>query len=91
MSAGYLRRMYWRLTGVMMMVVIGALAANSYLSHRAFEEALVPEMEKKAASVGASVRLLIQKAVGYHIPFTALYGVEEAFRKSDTRIRTSRI
>ena len=80
MSAGYLRRMYWRLTGVMMMVVIGALAANSYLSHRAFEEALVPEMEKKAASVGASVRLLIQKAVGYHIPFAALYGVEEAFR-----------
>jgi MFS family permease/HAMP domain-containing protein len=80
MSAGYLRRVYWRLTGVMMLVVIGALAANSYLSHRAFEEALVPEMEKKAASVGASVRLLIQKAVGYHIPFAALYGVEEAFR-----------
>ena len=47
MSAGYLRRMYWRLTGVMMLVVIGALAANSYLSHRAFEEALVPEMERR--------------------------------------------
>lgn len=80
MSAGYLRRMYWRLTGIVMLVVVGALAANSYLSHQTFEEALVPEMEKKAVSVGASVRLLIQKAIGYNIAFSQLYGVEEAFR-----------
>jgi MFS family permease len=80
MDAAYLRRMYWRLTGVMMLVVIGALLTNSYVSHRAFEKALVPEMEKKAATVGGSVRLLMQKAVGYRMPFEQLYGVEEAFR-----------
>lgn len=80
MNPNYLRAIYWRLTGAMMLIVACALAANSYMSHRAFEEALVPEMEKKAATVGASVSLLMQKAVGYKINYHQLYGVEEAFR-----------
>lgn len=81
MNKNYLRAIYWRLTGAMMLIVIGALVANSYLSHRTFEQALVPEMEKKAATVGASVRALMLKAVGYNIPFQQLYGVDEAFRE----------
>ena len=36
MTRNYLRGIYWRLTGAMMLIVIGALIANSYLSHRHF-------------------------------------------------------
>lgn len=81
MNQTYLRRIYWRLTGVIMLIVIGALAANSYLSHLSFEQALVPEMEKKAVTVGASVRSLMLKAVEYRIAFRDLYGVEQTFRE----------
>lgn len=81
MNQTYLRRIYWRLTGVIMLLVIGALAANSYLSHRNFEQALVPELEKKAVTVGASVRALMLKAVEYRIPFRELYGVDQTFRE----------
>ncbi len=80
MNGNYLRRIYWRLTGVVMIaIIIAALMANSYLSHRAFERALVPEMAKKTATVGVSVRSLMLKAVEHGIDFRALHGVEQTF------------
>ncbi len=78
MEQQYLRRTYWKLTGAIMLVMIVALAVLSVLSHREFERSLVPEMEKKALTVGASVDALIDKATGYGIEFRSLYGVEEA-------------
>ena len=75
----YLRGIYLRLAGVLTLVVLLALAANAVLSHRAFESALVPEMAKKVASVGASIRSLVLTAVGNDIDFTALYGVDQGF------------
>lgn len=79
MEQAYLRRIYWQLTGVIMAAMIVALAGLSYFSHRAFERELVPEVAREAATVGASVRALILKAVGYGIAYRELYGVEKAF------------
>ena len=75
----YLRGIYWRLAGVLTLVVLAALAANAMLSHRAFERTLAPEMGKKIASVGASIRALVLTAVGNDIEFTKLYGVDQRF------------
>ncbi len=77
MSELYLRRIYWRLTGVVMIAVVIALVVNSFFSHRAFEQALVPEMARKAATVGASVRGLVLKAHENGIEFRSLYGVDQ--------------
>jgi predicted MFS family arabinose efflux permease len=78
-SQSYLRSIYMRLAGVVMLVVILALAANAYLSHREFERALAPEMAKKVASGGASARGLVLKAMEHRIAFRDLYGVEQTF------------
>ena len=79
MNHSYLRNIYLRLAGVVMVVVVLALAASSYLSQRAFERALSPVMAKKVATVGASVRSLVLKAVEHKIGFRELYGVEQKF------------
>ncbi len=79
MSQSYLRSIYLRLAGVVMLVVVLALAANAYLSHRAFERALAPEMAKKVASGGASARSLLLKAMELNIGFRELYGIEQTF------------
>ena len=63
MKDQYLRSVYLRLAGVVMLAVVLALAANALLSHRSFERALAPEMAKKVAMVGNSVRVLLLKAV----------------------------
>jgi MFS family permease len=79
MNQSYLRGIYLRLAGVLMLVVVVALAASSYLSHRAFEQALAPEMAKKVASGGASARSLVLKAMEHRIDFQEMYGVEQTF------------
>ena len=78
---GYLRSVYWRLAGVIMACVVLSLMAVSYFSHRVFERTLVPEVEKKATTVGASVRSLVLKATGYGLTLDSLYGVEQTFDK----------
>jgi MFS family permease len=75
----YLRGIYLRLAGVVMLSVALALGAMSYLSHRAFEKALAPEMAKKIATVGASTRALVLRAVEQGIDFRQLYGIEQKF------------
>ena len=77
----YLRRVYWQLAGVIMACFVLSLVAVSYFSHRVFERTLVPEVEKKATTVGASVRSLVLKAAGYGLTLDSLYGVEQTFDK----------
>jgi predicted MFS family arabinose efflux permease len=79
MSQSYLRSIYLRLAGVVMLIVMLALAASAFLSHRAFEKALAPEMAKKVASGGASARSLVLKAMENHIAFREIYGIEQTF------------
>jgi MFS family permease len=84
MEQAYLRRIYWKLTGAIMLVMLAALAAISYFSHQQFERHLVPEMAKKAMTVGTSVNALIAKATGYGIEYKQLYGVEQSFAEVRT-------
>ncbi len=79
MSTNYLRSIYLRLAGAVTLVVVLALAANALLSHRTFERALAPQMGAKIASIGASVRALVLKAVDSGVGFDELYGVKERF------------
>ena len=87
MSPSYLRSVYLRLTGVLMLIVLLALAVSAYLSHQAFERALVPEMAKKVASGGATLRSLIIKAMEQRIDFGKMYGVEQSFDELKESIR----
>ncbi len=81
MNAAYLRGIYWRLAGVVMLVVVLALTVNAYMSHGTFERALAPQMANKVASVGASIRGLVLKAVENGVAFEELYGVTERFKE----------
>jgi len=79
MNRSYLRGIYLRLAGVVMLVVVCALGASAFISHRVFEQALAPEMSKKVATIGASVRSLVLNAVSHRIDFRELYGIEQKF------------
>ena len=79
LEKNYLWRVYWRLAGVIMLCVVLALAVVSIFSQRVFERELIPETEQKAATVAASVRALILKAIASGVPFDQLYGVEQTF------------
>ncbi len=81
LDKNYLWRIYWQLAGVIMASVVVALAIVSYYSHSVFERELAPETEKKALTVGASVRALVLKATGYGVDFAALHGVEQTFEE----------
>ncbi len=75
----YLRSIYLRLAGVIVCVVALALLATAALSHRAFERALAPEMAKKVATVGATIRSLMLKSDENRIDFSQMYGIEQVF------------
>ncbi|APV49351.1 hypothetical protein BWI17_06460 [Betaproteobacteria bacterium GR16-43] len=79
LDKNYLWRIYWQLAGVIMASVVLALGVVSYFSHHVFDRELVPETEKKAITVGASLRALVLKATDYGTDFTQLYGVEQSF------------
>ena len=79
MNTSYLRGIYLRLAGAMTLVVTLALLANAYMSHRIFDHALAPQMASKVASVGASVRALVLRAVENGVDFLDLYGVSQRF------------
>ena len=81
MSDNYLRRIYLRLAGAVTLVVMIALLANAYFSHRTFERALAPQLGHKMASVGGSISSLVLKAVENGVPFNELYGVNERFKE----------
>lgn len=86
MRTSYLRGVYIRLAGVVMLAVMLALVANAYLSHRSFERALTPVMAKRVATVGASVRTLVLKAHEHGIAYDQLYGVDQKFAEIDDEI-----
>jgi hypothetical protein len=64
-----------------MACVVLALMAVSYFSHRVFERSLVPEVEKKATTVGASCARSCSRPPGYGLTLDSLYGVEQTFDK----------
>ena len=81
MNVSYLRGIYLRLAGSVTLVVMLALVANAFLSHRIFERALAPQIAAKVGSVGSSVRALVFRAVDNGFEFRELYGVTERFQE----------
>ncbi|MBL8287386.1 MAG: MFS transporter [Rubrivivax sp.] len=81
MSDNYLRSVYLRLAGVVTLVVMVALLANAFLSHRTFERALAPQLANKMGSVGGSIVSLVLKAVENGVPYKELYGVSDRFKE----------
>jgi MFS family permease len=79
LSQGYLRSIYLRLAGVVMLVVAVALGAHAYVSQRTFERALGPDMAKKVAVAAASTRELIVEALEHNIVVSEIYGIEQTF------------
>jgi MFS family permease len=77
--SSYLRGVYLRLAGVVTLVVMLALAANAFLSHRIFEAALAPQLAAKVTTAGASLRSLVLRAVENGVRFESLHGVTERF------------
>lgn len=65
-----------RLFGLMLFLLVAGLAAVSALSLTSFEEDLVPEMDRKASTVGRSLSADIGRALAYGIPLNALSGME---------------
>ncbi|MDZ7590494.1 MAG: MFS transporter [Rubrivivax sp.] len=81
MSDAYLHRIYLRLAGAIMAVVILALVATAAFSHRTFEHALAPELARKAATVGATIRSLMLKAHDNQVDLKDLFGIDQVFEE----------
>jgi MFS family permease len=79
MDQTYLGKLYWQLTGLVMVVMLSVLGGVSLFTQQAFEQRLLPELVQKAVTVGASTRTLILRAVDYGIDYRNLYGVASAF------------
>lgn len=79
MTHSYLRAIYLRLAGALMLVIILALSASAYFSHHVFERTLAPEMAAKVASGGGSTRAVLLRAMEHSVAFTAIYGIEQTF------------
>lgn len=82
MNANYLRGIYLRLAGLLVLVVMLALVANAALSHRTFERVLTPQIAAKVASVGASVRALAFKWAENGVELKELFGVKQRFAEA---------
>ncbi|MEE4377368.1 MAG: MFS transporter [Candidatus Competibacteraceae bacterium] len=76
------RRIDRPLTGLLLItavLVILPLAGLSAYSLRAFERELLPELDKKALTVGLFVNSKIERALDFGIPFDKLEGMSEFF------------
>ena len=86
MTSSYLRAIYLRLAGALMLVIVAALAVSAYTSHHVFERMLAPEMAGKVASGGASTRAVLLRALEHSVPFTQIYGIDQTFDELRTTI-----
>jgi MFS family permease len=85
-NQGYLRSIYLRLAGVVMLVVAASLMVQAYLSQGMFERALSPDMAKKVAVAAASTRELIVEALEHNIVVSEIYGIDQTFDELKTTI-----
>jgi MFS family permease len=86
MTQSYLRAIYLRLAGALMLVIALALGASAYTSHRVFEHRLAPEMAAKVVSGGSSTRAVLLRAMEHSVAFTEIYGIEQSFDELKTAI-----
>lgn len=73
------RRLGLSAFGIILAGLVLALAAISWLALVEVERRLVPEMEKKAATIGRSLAGLVGQANAHGIPLAKLNGMDELF------------
>lgn len=73
------RSLLIRLIALAVLVLVTPLAIISFRAMGEFEQGLIPEMDKKAATVGREVAAQVSRAVGYGIPVDQLVGMDEFF------------
>ncbi len=76
-TQGFARRLIGRILALTVVSLLVALAALSFFAMQSFETKLAPEIGKKSASIGRSLNVQIERAVGYGIPFTDLQGMDD--------------
>jgi len=69
-----------RLFLITLTLLLIPLLALSWYALLAFERSLLPELDRKALTVGLSVNAKIQRAIGFGIPFDRLEGMRAFFR-----------
>ncbi len=79
MNASYLRSIYLRLAGAVMLIIALTLAVNAFFAQREFEQALAPDMGKKVAVAAASTRALIVEALEHNVVVAEIYGIDQTF------------
>ncbi|MEO5373100.1 MAG: MFS transporter [Alphaproteobacteria bacterium] len=62
---------------VILCLLLLSAATISFLALREFEHEVTPELDRKAQTVGDSVRAHVARAVSLGIPFSSLVGVED--------------
>lgn len=73
------RSLLTRLFILAVLVLVTPLAIVSFRAMGEFEQGMIPEMDKKAATIGRDVAAQVSRAVGYGIPVDKLVGVDEFF------------
>lgn len=61
------------------LLIIVSTALLSYISLKQFEREIIPEIDKKGATLSRSVISLVNKATDYGVPFNSLNGMDTYF------------
>ena len=79
MTLDHTRPLFIRLLLLAFLVLVPPVGLLSYGALAEFAQGLVPEMDKKAETVGRDLAASIERAVGYGIPLAKLYGMDDFF------------
>ncbi|TAN56579.1 MAG: MFS transporter [Magnetospirillum sp.] len=79
MTLDHTRPLFIRLLLLAFIVLVPPVGLLAYGALGEFAQGLVPEMDKKAETVGHDLASSIERAVGYGIPIAKLYGMDEFF------------
>ena len=79
MTLDHTRPLFIRLLLLALLVLVPPVALLSYGALGEFAQGLVPEMDKKAETVGRDLAASIERAVGYGIPLAKLSGMDDFF------------
>ncbi len=79
MDVAYIRKLNYRLVGIISTAIILALSVIVMVSLRLADSYIVPELEAKAVTQGQALTALIQQPLSYGIGLGELVGVNELF------------
>ncbi|EIJ42221.1 arabinose efflux permease family protein [Beggiatoa alba B18LD] len=80
-STGYAKKIRNRLFTFSIILLILSSAGISYFALQAFENELMPEINKKSVAVGNTINQVLLRTIHYGVPFENLEGVNALFTK----------